>query len=204
MSTIAPPSQLKLGLTGGIGSGKSTVANQLLHMGAHIIDADAISRATTQAGGAAMASIAQTFGRAFVTADGSMDRAKMRDLVFSDLNARAQLEAIIHPLVAQAIQIEVSLTRASVLVFDVPLLVESPRWRQQRDLVWVVDCLQTTQVDRVRARNGWDEPTARSVIETQSPRSKRTAAADTVLFNEGVDLIELAGLVKQLANKFGL
>lgn len=204
MSTIAPPSQLKLGLTGGIGSGKSTVANQLLHMGAHIIDADAISRATTQAGGAAMASIAQTFGRAFVTADGSMDRAKMRDLVFSDLNARAQLEAIIHPLVAQAIQIEVSLTRASVLVFDVPLLVESPRWRQQLDLVWVVDCLQTTQVDRVRARNGWDEPTARSVIETQSPRSKRTAAADTVLFNEGVDLIELAGLVKQLANKFGL
>ena len=151
-----------------------------------------------------MASIAQTFGRAFVTADGSMDRAKMRDLVFSDLNARAQLEAIIHPLVAQAIQIEVSLTRASVLVFDVPLLVESPRWRQQLDLVWVVDCLQTTQVDRVRARNGWDEPTARSVIETQSPRSKRTAAADTVLFNEGVDLIELAGLVKQLANKFGL
>ena len=204
MSTIAPPSQLKLGLTGGIGSGKSTVANQLLHMGAHIIDADAISRATTQAGGAAMASIAQTFGRAFVTADGSMDRAKMRDLVFSDLNARAQLEAIIHPLVAQAIQIEVSLTRASVLVFDVPLLVESPRWRQQLDLVWVVDCLQTTQVDRVRARNGWDEPTARSVIETQSPRSRRTAAADAVLFNEGVDLIELAGLVKQLANKFGL
>lgn len=151
-----------------------------------------------------MSSIAQTFGRSFVTADGSMNRAKMRDLVFSDTNARAQLEAIIHPLVAQAIQIEVSLTRASVLVFDVPLLVESPRWRQQLDLVWVVDCLQATQVDRVRARNGWDEPTALSVIETQSPRSQRTAAADAVLFNEGMDLIELAGLVKQLANKFGL
>jgi dephospho-CoA kinase len=201
---IAPPSPLKLGLTGGIGSGKSTVANQLLHMGAHVIDADAISRATTQVGGAAMPAIAQTFGRAFVTADGSMDRVKMRELVFSDTNARAQLEAIIHPLVVQAIQIEVALARASVLVFDVPLLVERPRWRQQLDLVWVVDCLQTTQIDRVRARNGWDEPTARSVIESQSPRSKRTAAADAVLFNEGVDLVELAELVKQLANKFGL
>lgn len=199
-----PPPPLKLGLTGGIGSGKSTVAHQLLQLGAHVIDADAISRATTQAGGAAMTAIAQHFGQAFVAADGSMDRAKMRDHVFSDPGARTQLEAIIHPLVAQAIQTEVTNTKARALVFDVPLLVESPRWRQQLDLVWVVDCLQTTQIDRVQARNGWDAPTARSVVDSQSSRSKRTAAADAVLFNEGVDLIELAGLVKQLANKFGL
>ena len=151
-----------------------------------------------------MTAIAQNFGQAFVAADGSMDRAKMRDHVFSDPGARTQLEAIIHPLVAQAIQTEVTNTKARALVFDVPLLVESPRWRQQLDLVWVVDCLQTTQIDRVQARNGWDAPTARSVVDSQSPRSKRTAAADAVLFNEGVDLIELAGLVKQLANKFGL
>lgn len=204
MNAIKPNPPLKLGLTGGIGSGKSTVASQLLHLGAHVIDADAMSRATTQAGGAAMASITQTFGQAFVAADGSMDRVKMREYVFSDPDARAQLEAIIHPLVAQAIRTEVAQAKASVLVFDVPLLVESPRWRPQLDLVWVVDCSQTTQIDRIRARNGWDEDTARSVIGSQSPRSMRAAAADAVLFNDGIDLTGLACLVKQLANKFGL
>ena len=204
MNAIKPTPPLKLGLTGGIGSGKSTVATQLLRLGAHVIDADAISRATTQVGGAAMASIAQTFGQTFVAADGSMDRVKMRERVFSDPDARAKLEAIVHPLVAQTIRAEVAHAKASVLVFDVPLLVESPHWRPQLDLLWVVDCSQTTQIDRIRARNGWDKDTALAVINSQSPRLTRAAAADAVLFNDGVDLIELACLVKQLANKFGL
>ena len=151
-----------------------------------------------------MAAIVQTFGEEFVAADGSMDRAKMRERVFSEPHARAQLESIIHPLVAKAIQAEVRHTAAKVVVFDVPLLVESPRWRRQLDLVWVVDCLQATQLTRIKLRNGWDETTAQAVIDSQSPRSKRTAAADAVLFNDGVGLIELASLVKQLANKFGL
>nr|WP_096349093.1 dephospho-CoA kinase [Hydrogenophaga crassostreae] len=197
-----PP--LKLGLTGGIGSGKSTVAATLRSLGACVVDADAISRATTQAGGAAMPQIAQRFGRAFVCPDGSLDRTKMREHIFSNPSARGQLEAIIHPLVAQAIQTRVNTTTARSLVFDLPLLVESPRWRQQLDFVWVVDCAESTQIARVESRSGWSEASTRAVIDSQSLRSIRLAAADAVLFNEQLSLLELEAVVKQLADKFGL
>lgn len=200
-SRFAP---LKLGLTGGIGSGKSTVAAVLQALGAFVIDADAISRSTTQAGGAAIPSIAECFGPAFVTKDGSLDREKMRSHIFSDPTARTQLEAIIHPLVAQTIQIQLNKTKARCVVFDVPLLVESPRWRRQLDLVWVVDCSHATQLARVASRSGWSEESTRAVIDSQSPRKIRNAAADALLFNESLSLNELKALVKQLADKFGL
>jgi len=144
MNTATSPDRpLLLGLTGGIGSGKSTVGTMLMARGAAVIDADAISRATTAAGGAAIAAIAERFGLTFITPAGALDRERMRTHVFANPNARQQLEAIIHPLVSLHTQqqAEAALARGQrVLVFDVPLLVESQRWRGHVDRVLVVDC----------------------------------------------------------------
>jgi dephospho-CoA kinase len=195
---------LRLGLTGGIGSGKSTVARMLQAHGAAVIDADAISRATTQRGGAAMAPIEQAFGPAFVGADGALDRQRMREHVFARPEARQQLEAIIHPLVGAEIRLQAQTCRAACLVFDVPLLVESGHWRHQLDRVLVVDCLVSTQLRRVMQRSGWDTATTEAVIQNQSPRERRLGAADCVLFNEGDNLAQLQQLVAQLAGRLGL
>ncbi|MGQ2981786.1 MAG: dephospho-CoA kinase [Polaromonas sp.] len=198
----------RVGLTGGIGSGKSTVAAMLADCGAAIIDADAISRQTTAPGGAAIPLISQHFGAAMVSADGALDRDRMRALVFSDPEARRQLEAIIHPLVGtetarQARQAEQSGQRC--VVFDVPLLVESGRWRQQVDQVLVVDCSEETQVRRVMARNGWSREQVGQVMAGQASRSQRLAAADVCIANDGaVSLAVLALLVRQAAQRFGL
>jgi dephospho-CoA kinase len=198
---------LRLGLTGGIGSGKSTVARMLADRGAAVLDADAMSRATTQAGGSAIAPIARTFGDGFIAPDGSLDRQRMRDHVFAHPEARAQLEEIIHPLVSQAMQQQSAAALAAgsrCLVHDVPLLVESGRWRQSLDRVLVVDCSEDTQRRRVRARNRWDEATITAVIASQSPRLNRLAAADVVLFNDGDSLEALARQVDALTSWFGL
>jgi dephospho-CoA kinase len=195
---------LRLGLTGGIGSGKSTVASLLQAHGAAVIDADAISRATTRKGGAAMEPIAQIFGPAFVGADGALDRQRMREHVFARPEARHTLEAIIHPLVGAEIRAQAQSCRSACLVFDVPLLVESGHWRHQLDRVLVVDCLVSTQIRRVMQRSGWDMDTTQAVIQNQSSRELRLAAADTVLFNEGDNLAQLQQLVAQLALRLGL
>jgi dephospho-CoA kinase len=195
---------MKLGLTGGIGSGKSTVASLLGERGATVIDADAISRACTAAGGSAMTAIAEAFGPAFVTSDGALNRERMRALAFEDTTARARLEATLHPLIAAEIQRRFSASRSRCVVFDIPLLVESPRWRPQLDQVLVVDCLPSTQVQRVQARSGWDLATLESVMRSQSPREARLAAADVVLFNDGNEIEQLQALVNDLATRFGL
>ena len=148
----------RLGLTGGIGSGKSTVASLLAARGAAVVAADAIARATTAPHGSAMPAIAQAFGAEFVNAQGALDRERMRALAFSDPDAKKRLEAIIHPLVSQASHDQTTAAIANghrCIVFDVPLLVESGRWRQQLDRVLVVDCSRETQIARVMARNGW-------------------------------------------------
>ncbi len=194
----------RLGLTGGIGSGKSTVAQWLLGRGAVVIDADAISRACTQSGGSAMAAVARTFGSGFVGADGALDRQRMREHVFAHPEARQQLEAIVHPLVAQEIQRQAAEAISPCLVFDVPLLVESPRWRPQLDRVLVVDCSTETQIRRVQDRNGWDRATIEAVLASQSPRSRRLAAADMVIFNDSNSLEQLHEQLGQMANRFGL
>lgn len=205
MNTAAPARQrLKLGLTGGIGSGKSTVAKMLKALGADVIDADAVSRATTASGGAAIAAITQTFGQAFIGADGALDRARMRALVFSQPEQRKVLENIVHPLVGQEIQRLAAQATSSVLVFDVPLLVESPHWRRQLDWVLVVDCLPITQVRRVTQRNGWDLATIEAAMQNQCSREQRLVAADVVLFNDGDRLDNLQHLVGALAKRFGL
>jgi dephospho-CoA kinase len=205
----------RIGLTGGIGSGKSTVACMLADAGATVIDADAISRQVTAPGGAAIAPIADRFGASAITADGAMDRDVMRRLVFGDSAARLQLEAIIHPLVSQASARQAQLAESAgstCLVFDIPLLVESGRWRQQLDQVLVVDCEETTQISRVMAReaarpgaaNGWTPETVRKVIDGQASRAQRRAAADLCIYNEGLSLAALGLTVKQILQRFKL
>lgn len=199
---------LRVGLTGGIGSGKSTVAGLLAQCGAAIIDADAISRHTTAPGGAAIPLISLQFGAGMVTDQGALDRDRMRALVFSEPAAKRRLEAIIHPLVGaetarQAAQAEDAGYRC--IVFDVPLLVESGRWRQQVDEVLVVDCSEETQISRVMARNGWRREQVGQVMAGQASRSQRLAAADVCIANDGpVSLGALALLVRQAAQRFGL
>lgn len=197
----------RIGLTGGIGSGKSTVLATLASMGAATIDADAISRATTAAGGAAMPAIAREFGPGFVGPDGAMDRDRMRAEVFARPAARQQLEAIIHPLVGAAIRAEGEKAQAEgrrCLVIDIPLLVEGGRWRQALDRVLVVDCLPETQVQRVIARSGLAEAQVRAILAAQAPRAARLAAADAVIFNQGLSLAQLEAEVRELAAGFGL
>lgn len=203
---MSPPARhpLRLGLTGGIGSGKSTLARLLQACGADVIDADAIARSCTEAGGAAMPAITQMFGPNFLAADGALDRQRMRDHVFAQPEARQTLEHIVHPLVGAEIRRQALTSLAACLVFDVPLLVESPRWRPQLDRVLVVDCSPATQIRRVQARSGWDASTTEAVMRNQSPRALRLAAADLVVFNDTDDLVTLERAAKALADRFGL
>ena len=204
MTGQVPRTTVHLGLTGGIGSGKSTVASALKQLGAEVIDADAISRGTTQAGGSAMAAVAAIFGQRYIAPDGALDRQAMRARIFEDPEARTRLEAIVHPLVAEEIATRVNSSTAHCVVFDVPLLVESPRWRHQLDWVWVVDCEEETQITRVQRRSGWERAMVQAVMNSQSPRRDRVAAADVVIFNDTLSLHELHHLVGQLASDFGL
>ena len=198
----------RIGLTGGIGSGKSTVAGLLARHGAAVIDADAISRSVTATGGRAIAASAQALGPPMGGPDGAMDRQAMRDRIFQDVQAKRQLEAIIHPLVSQitAEQAQHALdTGHRCLVFDVPLLVESgERWRRQVDRVLVVDCSTDTQRQRVMARNGLPVQDIDRIITQQASRAQRLACADVVIANESLNLLELEAQVSQVAADFGL
>ena len=191
----------RIGLTGGIGSGKSTVAGMLRELGAAVIDADAISRGLTAAGGAALPEIARQFGAHMIGAYGALDRSAMRQLVFADPAARQRLEAIIHPLVGQqtAERAQAALAQGChVLVHDVPLLVEAgERWRRQLDRVWVVDCEEATQRQRVMARSGLSAAEVQAIIDQQARRQQRLACADGVIRNEGLDLAALREQVQQ-------
>ena len=198
---------LRLGLTGGIGSGKSTVAAMLLGRGAVIIDADAISRTSTAAKGAAIEAIRQTFGPEYVNEDGALDRDRMRQATFSDPQVRARLEAIIHPLVREESERRESAAQAdgvACVVFDIPLLVESGKWRRKLDAVLVVDCTIAVQTERVMARSGLARDAVVQIIASQASRAKRLAAADLVLFNAGISLVDLKAHVRQAAQRFGL
>lgn len=198
---------LRIGLTGGIGSGKSTVAKILADCGAVIVDADAISRQLTAAGGDAISAIGQIFGPAFITPEGALDRDAMRQQVFSDPAAKRRLEAIVHPLVTAETARQASAAESSgarCLVFDVPLLVESGRWRQQLHQVLVVDCTEELQISRVMARNGWTREAVQKVMDAQASRAQRLAAADICIYNETQSLADLASLTRTAAARFGL
>jgi dephospho-CoA kinase len=198
---------MRIGLTGGIGSGKSTVLGMLSALGAAAIDADAISRATTAAGGPAIGALREQFGDDFITPEGALDRVRMRDHAYADPQARRQLEAIVHPLVGAESARQVEAAQAAgkrCIVFDIPLLVESGRWRAQLDRVVVVDCSPATQVARVVARSGLAPGQVHAIMAAQASRAARLAAADLVVCNDGITLEQLQAQVLQAAPRLGL
>ncbi len=158
----------------------------LVACGAVLVDTDAIAHVLTAEGGAALPVLAGEFGPDIIAADGSMDRGRMRALAFGDPGARRRLEAILHPMIGAEATRQASLAGSKPVVFDVPLLAASSQWRQRVARVLVVDCLETTQVQRVMQRSGWSEEQVRRVIEQQSTRSARRAIADAVIFNDGL------------------
>lgn len=192
---------LYIGLTGGIGSGKSTVSGLLVAQGAALVDTDAIARALTAPGGAAMPAISEAFGAQMVGLDGALDRDRMRALAFAEPSAKQRLEAILHPLIGdqarQAADAAAS-SGARAVVFDVPLLAESAHWRARVDRILVVDCTPGTQIQRVMTRSGWPQETVQRVIAQQATRERRRALADAVIFNEALSLAALQEEVRSL------
>lgn len=199
MKTL-PPHRYVIGLTGGIGSGKSTVSHILVELGAHLVDTDAISRALTASGGDAIEPIRQAFGPSMIDAAGAMDRAQMRAKAFTDPMALATLEAILHPLIGLHADRQAAQARPNQhIVFDVPLLVESgDRWRQKVDQIVVVDCSPETQIERVMTRSGWPREAVEKVIAQQAHRETRRAAADHIILNQGITLKQLRTEVENL------
>lgn len=179
----------------------------LVDQGAGLIDADAISRATTAAHGTAIPLIREQFGNVYVNEDGAVNRERMRELVFADPLAKARLESIVHPLVGQEVAAQ---SRAledagkACIVYDIPLLVESGHWPKRLQRVLVVDCNPSTQIQRVGARSGIPEAEVQKIILSQASRQQRLAAADIVLFNDGISLPDLALAVRQIGLQFGL
>jgi dephospho-CoA kinase len=197
-ATGLSPGRLRIGLTGGIGSGKSTVARLLAAHGAVVVDTDLIARQLTLPGGAAIPAIAAAFGAGAIDASGALDRLRMREMVFADPVKKRELEAILHPLIGLETERQAAAADTAAIVFDVPLLVESGRWRARVDKVLVVDCAERTQVDRVVARSGWTPAAVQAVIDQQAPRARRRACADAVVFNDGITREELERQVSAL------
>jgi dephospho-CoA kinase len=189
---------LRIGLTGGIGSGKSTVARVLVDCGACLVDTDAIARSLTLPGGAAIPALAAAFGADIVAADGALDRDRMRALAFADPGAKARLEAVLHPMIGAEALAQAAAADGHPVVFDVPLLTESKHWRQRVSRLLVVDCSEATQVQRVMQRSGWTEDAVQRVIAQQAPRTARRAIADAVIFNDGLSVEQLTAEVRVL------
>lgn len=172
-----------VGLTGGIGSGKSTVADLFSALGVPVIDTDVIARQLTAPGGEALDDIRMAFGAALLLADGGLDRAAMRRLVFSDVAARSRLEAILHPRIRNAVQQARAALEAPYVLVVIPLLVETGAYRDTLDRVLVVDCPETLQIARVMARSGLAREEVEAILAAQATRAQRLAAADDVIDN---------------------
>ncbi|MGK8204911.1 dephospho-CoA kinase [Burkholderia cenocepacia] len=191
-----------VGLTGGIGSGKTTVADLFAARGATLVDTDLIAHRITAPGGLAMPAIEQAFGPGFVAADGSLDRARMRTLIFSDDDARRRLEAITHPLIRAETDREAREAQGAYVIYVVPLLVESGNWKTRADRVLVVDCPVETQIARVMRRNGFTREQVEAIIARQATREARLAAADDVIVNDAATPDELAAQVDVLHRRY--
>lgn len=190
-----------IGLTGGIGSGKTTVANLFAELGAGLVDTDLIAHQLTQAGGIAIGEIQEKFGADFILSSGAMDRTKMRDLVFRDAQQKKRLEGILHPLIRAETEAAAKRSKAPYTIFVVPLLVESGAWKQRVDRVLVVDCNEATQIERVQSRNGLPREQINAIMQVQASREQRLQAADDVIRNEG-DLSEIRAQVRHLHEKY--
>lgn len=188
-------SDFVVGLTGGIGSGKSTVADLFVAAGAALVDTDAIAHELTAPGGAALPALIVAFGPQVADERGALDRAAMRRLVFAEPEAKAKLEGILHPLIRRLAAERCCLAATPYVVLAVPLLVESGNYRQRCDRVLAVDCPESRQIERVMARNGMAENEVKAIMAAQATRQQRLAAADDVVFNDG----GLEALVPQVA-----
>lgn len=172
-----------------------------------LIDADAISRALTASGGAAIPAIALQLGAEFITAQGALDRDRMRERAFADPAAKRQLESIIHPLVGKICleQAQKAIDQGlRCAVLDIPLLVESGHWRSRLHRIVVIDCEEQTQIHRVAARNALPREAIEKIIRSQATRAQRRSAADAVIFNDRADLASLEGQVNRLADLYAL
>ncbi|MDO5055704.1 MAG: dephospho-CoA kinase [Lautropia sp.] len=177
-----------IGLTGGIGSGKSLVADLFVARGAALIDTDQIAHALTASGGRAIPAIREAFGDAVIAADGRMDRAVMRQRVFADLDQKQRLESILHPMILADAQAAIETARASgapYALVAVPLLLETGHWVSRVDRVLVVDCPEAMQVQRVMQRSGLTAEQVEAIMAVQATREERLAAADDVIDNSG-------------------
>ena len=191
------PARFSVGLTGGIGCGKTTVANMFGELGVSLIDTDEIAHALTAPGGAAMDAVIAEFGASFATPDGALDRARMRNLVFADPQARHRLEAILHPRISAAALAAGAAATGHYLMYVVPLLVESGYWKSRVTRVLAIDCPEEIQIARVMARNGLSEQQVRDIMASQATRQQRLDAADDVLTNDG-DIAALRPQIKRL------
>jgi dephospho-CoA kinase len=187
--------KLVVGLTGGIGSGKSAAADEFARLGATVVDTDIIAHELTRAGGAAMPQLERAFGREMLDATGAMDRARMRERAFADPTAKKLLEGLLHPLIREESQRRIQAAQGPYVVHVVPLLVESADYRKRVDRVLVVDCPEDLQVARVRTRSALPESQVRAIIASQATRAERLASADDVIDNSG----SLDALRKQVA-----
>jgi dephospho-CoA kinase len=191
-----------VGLTGGIGSGKSTVADLFAARGVTIVDTDLIAHRITAPHGVAMPKIATEFGAAFIAPDGSLDRARMRTLVFSDEGARRRLEAITHPLIRTETERAKLEATGPYVMLVVPLLVESGTWKARVQRVLTVDCGVETQVERVMRRNGFSREQVLAIMARQATREARLAAADDVIVNEDTTIEALGMRVDSLHKRY--
>ena len=194
ISSTVGVTPFSIGLTGGIGSGKTTVADLFGERGAALIDTDAIAHQLTTPGGAAIDAIRATFGDDFIGADGAMDRARMRAHVFADAGARKRLEAVLHPLIRSETARAAQAARGDYLIFVVPLLVESQQWRTRTSRILVVDCSEEVQIARVMQRNGMTRTQVEAIMTAQATRAERLAAADDIIENNG----DTAALLPQI------
>jgi dephospho-CoA kinase len=192
---------LVIGLTGGIGSGKSAAASEFARLGAMVVDTDAIAHELTCAGGAAISGVRRLFGESYVDASGAMDRRKMRDLIFADSNAKLRLEALLHPLIREESQRRISAASGPYVVYVVPLLIESPDYRKRVDRVLVIDCPDELRIARVHARSGLAADDVRRIIAAQVTTAERRAAADDLIDNGG-SLEELHAQVRALHRRY--
>jgi dephospho-CoA kinase len=184
-----------VGLTGGIGSGKSAAADEFARLGATLVDTDLIAHRLTGPGGAALPAIQRLFGEGFVLPSGAMDRKRMRERVFADTAARKSLEGVLHPMIRDESERQIAAADGPYVVHVVPLLVESGHYRRRVDRILVVDCPEATQLARVRARSGLSADEAQDIVRSQASRAERLAAADDVIDNGGT----LEDLRKQVA-----
>lgn len=194
-------SDFVVGLTGGIGSGKSTVAELFVAEGVVLVDTDAIAHELTAPGGEAMPALIAGFGQDIVDARGALDRAAMRSRVFADPSVKARLEGVLHPMIRRLATARCREAASPYVVLAVPLLVESGNYRERCDRILVVDCPEAVQVERVVARNGMAASAVEAIMAAQATREQRLAAADDVVINDA-DVTKLYGQVSALHLKY--